>query len=202
MKLTTRLRILEYLRKQQAASAHELSRVLGLTRANIRHHLAVLESSDLVEMVGQNRERRGRPVNIYGLSRRVLGDGLDELSSALLAEWLSGLPEEEQEAGLRSVAGRLGRGFGRPEASPLPGRLTATVRFLNGLHYQARWEAGAAGARLILGHCPFAAIIERHPELCRLDAFLLADCLGQKVEQIAKLERAGQGLPQCIFLVT
>ncbi len=201
MKPTTRLRILEYLRKQQTASALDLSRALGMTRANIRHHLVVLEHNELVEVVGQHREGKGRPENIYGLSRRVLGDGLDELSSALLEEWLGVLPEREREAGLRSLAGRMGAGFGGEQTGPLPKRLNELVRFLNGFHYQARWEAGAAGARLILGHCPFSAIIERHLELCRMDAFLLEKCLGQPVWQTAKLERARQGLPQCVFLV-
>jgi len=201
MKPTTRLRILDFLRKQQTASVLELSRALGMTRANIRHHLVVLESNDLVEMVGQRRQGKGRPENVYGLSRRVLGDSLDELASALLAEWLGGLPEGKQEAGLRSVAGRLGSAYSGGREGPLVKRLAEVVRFLNSRHYQARWEAGAAGARLILGHCPFLAIIERHPELCRVDALLLEGCLGQAVSQTAKLERAGQGLPQCVFVV-
>lgn len=201
MKPTTRLRILDFLRKQQTASAIELSRALGLTRANIRHHLVVLESNDLVEVVGQRRQGKGRPGNIYGLSRRVLGDSLDELASALLTEWLGGLPEEAREAVLRSVAGRLGSAYSGAGVQPLTRRLAETVRFLNTRHYQARWEAGAAGARLILGHCPFLTVIERHPELCRVDAFLLEGCLGQAVSQTAKLERTGAGLPQCVFVI-
>jgi predicted ArsR family transcriptional regulator len=201
MKPTTRLRILDYLRKQQTASALELSRALGMTRANIRHHLVVLESNDLVEVVGQRRGGKGRPENVYGLSRRVLGDSLDELASALLAEWLGRLTEGEREAVLRSVAGRLGNGYSAAREGVPVQRLAEVVRFLNARHYQARWEAGAAGARLILGHCPFLAIIERHPELCRMDALLLEDCLGQAVSQIAKLERPAHGLPQCVFVV-
>lgn len=201
MKPTTRLRIMDHFRRQQTASAQELSRALGMTRANIRHHLVVLEANDFVEVIGQRREGKGRPENIYGMSRRVLGDGLDELSSALLDEWLGRLPDGEQEAGFRSVAGRLGAGFAGERAGSLLKRLTDAVRFLNGLHYQARWEAGASGARLIFGHCPFSAIIEKHPELCRVDAHLLEKCIGQGVLQSAKLERLAQGLPQCIFLV-
>jgi DNA-binding transcriptional ArsR family regulator len=44
----TRLRILDYLRKQQSASVHELSISMAMTGANVRHHLAVLESNDLI----------------------------------------------------------------------------------------------------------------------------------------------------------
>jgi predicted ArsR family transcriptional regulator len=66
---------------------------------------------------------------------------------------------------------------------------------LNQLHYQARWEAGAEGPRIILGQCPYAAVIGNHPELCRMDMSLLEGMLDTQVEQRVKLG------PMCIFLV-
>ncbi len=200
MKPTTRLRILDYLRKQQTASALELSRALGMTRANVRHHMIVLESNDLVEVIGRRGAGRGRPENVYSLSRRVLGDSLDHLASAMLSEWLGGLDEAGQTAALRSLARRLAGEDGQAGFS-LPRRLTETVRFLNERHYQARWEAVAEGPRLILGHCPYASIIDRHPELCTLDALLLETRLGQAAQQTARLERVPSGARQCVFLV-
>jgi predicted ArsR family transcriptional regulator len=98
---------------------------------------------------------------------------------------------------MRTLALRLGQQV----AGPLTARLTETIENLNQMHYQSRWEAGATGARVILGHCPYAAIIENHPELCRMDAFVLEESLGLSAEQITKLERPGQGMPQCVFLV-
>ncbi len=173
-----------------------------MTRANIRHHLVILETNELVEVVGQHKEGKGRPENVYGISRRVLGDGLEELSSALLSEWLGDAPVDVQSAKLQSLAERLGKGFAEAGDASLPKKLSALIRSLNGMHYQARWEAGFLGARIILGHCPFSAIIASHPELCRLDAFLLEKNMpGHQVEQTAKLEKNRQGLPQCIFTV-
>jgi predicted ArsR family transcriptional regulator len=142
-------------------------------------------------------EGRGRPANLYALSRHVLGDGLDRLSSLLLDEWLGRGSGIQKDAALRTLARRLGRQV----SGSLTTRLTETIRNLNQMHYQSRWEAGAVGARVILGHCPYAAIIENHPELCLMDAFLLEENLGLSAEQIAKLERPGQGMPQCVFLV-
>jgi predicted ArsR family transcriptional regulator len=197
MKPTSRLRVLDHLRKHQTASAMELSRALGMTRANARHHLVILEENDLVQVIGSRKEGRGRPVNLYALSRHVLGDGLDELSHMLLDEWLGNMPEAQKEAALRTVVRRLAK----QASGPLTVRLAETVKRLSQLHYQARWEAGAIGAHVILGHCPYAAIIDNHPELCRMDAFLLEESLGLSAEQIAKLERPGQGMPQCIFLM-
>ncbi len=198
-RLPTRLRILDYLRKHQAASALELSRALGMTVANIRHHLAVLAANDLVQAVGRRREGLGRPKQVYGLSRRLLGDGLDELSGRLLSEWLGGLPEEQRDPALRRLADRLA-GPAAGQGGALPARLARLVQRLDALHYQARWEAGPTGARILLGHCPYAAIIADHPELCRMDAFLLEAFLGLPLTQTAKLERAASGLPQCIFV--
>lgn len=201
MPLTTRLKILDYLKRHEVASVRELSRWLSMSGANIRHHLTILEQSELVEMIGQQREGRGRPKNVFRLSRRVLGDSLDVLSSALLDGWINPLPLEAREAVLMKVAEKVGAAFEAARTGPATKRIIAMVKFLNQLHYQARWEATASGARLVLGHCPFSAIIERHPELCRLDAHLLEYCSLQTVDQVAKLEPTGQGSPQCIFIL-
>jgi predicted ArsR family transcriptional regulator len=199
VKTTTRLRILDHFRKHQTASVRELSQFMGMTGANIRHHLAVLESNDLIEIVGQRNEGRGRPLNVYGLSRRVQGDGLDRLAAALLDIWLGGASDEIQAAGLQSVAERLA---GVTDVKvPVMKQLVRTVERLNELQYQARWEASAAGPRLILGHCPYAAIVANHPELCRMDALLLETRLGPSVEQTAKLQLNDKGLPFCAFLM-
>ena len=199
MKPTTRTRILEHFRKQQTASVRELSLVMGMTGANVRHHLAVLESNGLIEVIGQRKEGRGRPLHVYGLSRQVLGDGLDNLAGALFEVWLGGAAEREREAGLKSVAERLAGGT--DVHAPLNRRLVRAVERLNELHYQARWEASAAGARIILGHCPYAAIIASHPECCRVDALLLRATLGGPVEQTAKLQLSDKGVPFCAFVM-
>jgi predicted ArsR family transcriptional regulator len=204
MKPTTRLRILDYIRKYQAASVKELSQILGMTGANIRHHLSLLESNDLIEVVAHRQEGRGRPMQVYGLSRRVLGDGLDELAGALLEVWLGAATDKGMDAGLKSVAEKLS---GVPDTGiPVTGtsvmqRLARTIERLNELRYQARWEASVTGARLILGHCPYSAIITRHPELCRMDAILLELRLDSPFTQTTKLQVNDKGLSFCSFVM-
>ena len=199
MKPTTRLRILDYFRKHQTASAGELSRIMGMTGANIRHHLAVLESSDLIEIVGQRNEGRGGPMHIYGLSRRMIGDGLDILAGTLLDVWLGSAAAAMRETGLKFVGKRLA---GVTDFKiPAMKRLVWSIERLNELHYQAHWEASATGPRLILGRCPYAAIITTHPELCQMDVYLLEARLGSSVEQTAKLQVSDKGLAYCAFLV-
>ncbi len=83
---------------------------------------------------------------------------------------------------------------------PVTKRLVRAVARLNELHYQARWEASAAGPRAILGHCPYAAIVAEYTELCRMDAFLLETMFSSSVTQTAKLQLNDKGLPYCAFL--
>lgn len=201
MSPATRLRILDILRKQQTASVNELSRIMAMTGANVRHHLAVLESNDLIELINQRQEGRGRPQNVYGLSRRILGDGLDGLAGALFECLLREAPKSQRESRLHTVALSLG-GIDLPDPHiPLPRRLSHAVDRLNNLHYQARWEAGNDGARIILGHCPYAAIIGANPELCRMDAHLLEQRSGSQVELVVRLQRSAIGYPFCVFRV-
>jgi predicted ArsR family transcriptional regulator len=170
-----------------------------MTGANIRYHLALLEFNGLIEMVGQRNEGRGRPMNVYGLSRRILGDGLDKLAGTLVDVWLEGMGGEEQKASLRSVAERLARTS--DGKAPIVKRLGQTVERLNELHYQARWEASAVGPRVILGHCPYEVIISNHPQLCKMDLYLLETMLNSSMIQTAKLQLNDKGLFSCAFLV-
>ena len=205
---TSRQKILAYIRKRQAASAADISRALEMSQANARHHLAHLEANGLIEVTGQQRgEGRGRPVQIYGLSRHTLDDNVAHLASVLLEEWLTNLPPKRQEEHLRALAKRMACGGSTSgsaagyQSTPLTRRLSQAVERLNEMHYQARWEAGVVGPRIILGYCPYTRIISRHPELCQLDALLLEEYLGFAIRQTARLQASAKGLPFCEFLV-
>ncbi|MDI6769127.1 MAG: ArsR family transcriptional regulator [Anaerolineales bacterium] len=203
---TSRQQILAYIRKHGAACAADISSAMQMTPANARHHLAHLEANGLIEVVYQRHaEGRGRPVSIYGLSRAARGDNLEHLAGVMLDLWQAELSPEKRERLLRGVAhslatgGRTGSPGATGQAVALTRRLAQTVDRLNVLQYQARWEAGAAGPRIILGHCPYAGIVESHAELCRVDAFFLEECLGMSAHLTAKLEPGRQGLPFCSF---
>ena len=200
---TARQRIFAYIRKRRSVSASEISRDLGMSQANARHHLSILRKNGQVEVVGKRAAgmRGGRPIKIYGISRNILGDGLPALSGHLLDEWLGSVNAPEKASRLKNLAKRLAGSSSRDVgASPMT-RLAATVKHLNKLGYQSRWEAHADGPRIILGHCPYAAIIREHPELCQMDAALLDECLSQSVTQISKLEGEEEGRAFCVFRV-
>jgi predicted ArsR family transcriptional regulator len=196
---TTRARILDHLRKHDSATAKELSRTLSMTGANIRHHLGILEAEGLIEVIGKRQEGKGRPVGIYGLSRRVLGDGLVDLVGAMFHVWASGLPEEARRDGLRSLAHRLSGDHIPDSHTSLSSRLGKMIERLNELHYQAKWEAGVDGPKIILGQCPYAAIIGSFPEICQMDSFLIGLWTGVTVDQTARLQANTKGRPYCCF---
>lgn len=198
---TTRQRLMDHLQAKQVATAEELSHVLHVTSANIRHHLSVLESEGVVEVIGKRTSGgRGRPVNLYGLSQQMSLNNLDGLASAILRVMAQPSLAPEPAPQLRRIAAEMAK---PPDASApgLSQRLVQAVKQLNEMHYQARWEAHADAPRLILNRCPYASILPEHPELCRMDAMLLEEMLGFEARQTARLERNPQGLPQCIFVL-
>jgi predicted ArsR family transcriptional regulator len=194
--ITARQKVLAHLKKTRVTSAREIARALNMSAPNVRHHLSVLCSDGRVELTAlNNREGRGRPEKIYSLSQAALGDNLSVLADALLTEAGSG-----QGLKIENIASRL---LDSTQFTNLPiaKRLTLLVEKLNDMHYQARWEAGAEGPRVIFGRCPYAKIIENHPELCKMDASMLEMALAGPIAQSTKVESNVRGLCPFAFQV-
>lgn len=187
---TARQKVISQLYKVRAASAREVARGLKMSAATVRHHLRVLVSDGRLEVSSvRGREGRGRPEKVYAIPRAALGDNLSALSEAL---WGEAGPSVGVEALARRLAGDIDI-----KGQPVAKQLNLVVGKLNHMNYHARWEAGAGGPRIIFGHCPYAAILAKRPELCRMDAALLMELFGNEFEQIAKIENY-QGV--CIFI--
>jgi DeoR family suf operon transcriptional repressor len=190
--VTARQKILAHLNKTRTASAREIARALKMSAATVRHHLRVLASDGRLEFASVRvRDGRGRPEKLYSLPRAALGNNLSALSDALLAELGSGF---KAEALAKHLAGEANFA-----TQPLAKRLNLIVEKLNQMNYHARWEAGSEGPRIIFGHCPYAAIIEKHPELCRMDQTILNVWMGQPAKQIFKIGKEGSSV--CVFIV-
>jgi DeoR family suf operon transcriptional repressor len=187
-----RQKVLTYLKKTRAASAREISRSLKMSPATVRHHLRVLASDGRLELTSvRGRDGRGRPEKIYSLPRAALGDNLAALSDALLTEAGSGIHME-------ALAQRL-MGESDFAGQPLAKRLNLTVEKFNRMNYHAHWEAGSEGPRVLFSHCPYAAILEKHPELCKMDEAMLRELMGQPVRQIFRTGKDGSSV--CVFVV-
>jgi predicted ArsR family transcriptional regulator len=143
-------------------------------------------------MSAKPRERRGRPEKVYSLPRAALGDNLSALSDVLLTEAGSQVRVE--------VLAKKLAGASNFTNEPLAKRLNLVIEKLNQMNYHARWEAGREGPRIIFSHCPYAAIIEKHPELCAMDAEMLKELMGQTTEQLSKIGRDGS--LSCVFVMS
>jgi predicted ArsR family transcriptional regulator len=203
----TQRRIVETLQGAMSASTVELAGTLGMTVANVRHHLAILKENLTVEMVERRSSPgRGRPTYLYRLRPQALQNNLDALCQALLDECLADLSEPERLQFIQRVATRLvssqtpGANASRviaPRDSHLGLRLTQAVQVLNQMHYQARWEAHTRGPRVFFNACPYLAILPEYPELCRLDSQLLAALAGLPAYQAARIDPSRY----CLFYI-
>ncbi|MCJ7530096.1 MAG: helix-turn-helix domain-containing protein [Anaerolineales bacterium] len=192
----TRQGILDYLRTNHQATPGELSRSLQVTAANIRHHLGILQEQGLVEVVGQSvPSGRGRPRQLYALNSSAQANNLAQLTRALL-ECIA----PDQEEILRNVARTLAGESLALHPNPTQ-RLYQAVQRLNALNYNARWEARLGGPRVMLEHCPYAPILNQHPELCQMDGYLVERLTGLDVQQTARIEQSSTGPKACIFSV-
>ena len=194
MPTTTRQKILDYLKRNRTVSSREVARALHMTPANARHHLGILAADGRVEVINQRQVGRGRPEKVYHLAGTMLGDNLSALADALLME-------ADGKVGMEALGKRIA-GENDAADQPLMRRLVSTVKRLNNMRYQSHWEAGAEGPRIVLGHCPYAAVIEKHPELCQMDRALIGALLNGELRQTAKLEAGAGGLPFCGFVLT
>lgn len=199
---TTRHLILNFLQRRQTATSAEISRSLHLTRANIRHHLNVLLQEGVVQILSKRHlTGRGRPELIYGLTHQVANHNLDTLLDALLNTIILNSNPDEKAAILQDLAAKI---LTTKDWKPLLNssfsvRLFNCANILNSMKYEFRWEAHARAPQIIFGHCPYAVIIAKHPELCEFDAYLLEVMLGMPVRQTAYLEPTPSGIPQCVF---
>lgn len=188
--VTARQKVLSYLTKNRSASAREISRALKMSAATVRHHLRVLTADGRLELsFVRGREGRGRPEKIFSLPLSALGDNLSALGDAVLTEAGTSVRME-------AVAKRLA-GEANFANHPIAKRLNLTVNQLNEMNYHARWEAGPQGPRLIFGHCPYAKIIEKHPELCQMDEELIGQLMGDSALQMFKI--GADGSATCVF---
>jgi predicted ArsR family transcriptional regulator len=208
---TVRVRILEYIRSHRAVTVAELSLAFQMTPANARYHLSALLDQGLLQVVDDRpASGKGRPAHIFAISEQALGDNFGLLAGILLDQLTFQSDPEQVESVLRALAAQMAtRMAASAKQSGSPGktsesltrRLYRVIEILNQHHYQARWEARPEAPRLVLGHCPFSAILKEHPELCKLEAYLIETFTAVPVEQTVKLARDPAGLRFCMFRI-
>jgi len=200
---TSRQQVFEYVRTQRTVTAIDLSRALGMTPANARHHLKILQDLELVVATTYKKQAgKGRPARVYRLSEKILGDNVVLLATVLLDELFDRTPSEDISGLLHKIAIRIA-GKDDSQANNMPmsqtSRLFLAIQRLNQLHYQARWEARTNAPRLVFSNCPYTQIIEKSPVICAIDAQLIHELVGLPTIQIDKLVLDIRGGRICVF---
>ena len=80
-------------------------------------------------------------------------------------------------------------------------KINQTVQFLNQMNYRVRWEAHINAPLIIITHCPYKSMVKDFPVLCKMDAILLEQLLGQTVSQDIQVTEINQPEVQCMFRV-
>ena len=190
------------LRLSPNVTTEELSRLLNLTRADIRYHLkgtfaGLGRSSRCRSSHDLGGNPRGRPAKTYQLSASARPDVLAQLADILLTMIQA---KAKQQPNLQGLADQL---FPVPAVSAvethLSQRLNAVIQMINQRPYQARWEAHAVGPLVFFHNCPFAPIIRQHPELCQVDRLSLENLTGMAARQTRKIDLDGPTSSFCVF---
>jgi predicted ArsR family transcriptional regulator len=202
MPTTARQRVLRHLAQHAGASARQIARALGMKPPAVRHHLSVLRADGRVAVHPRaGKSGRGRRPLSYRISERILGDNLAMVADVLLKARATG-PRPRTDRIVQVLAkGLVDRIGALASGASATARLAQLVAAMNALHYHARWEAGAEGPRLLLGHCPYAAIIDSHPELCLMDAGAVSEIMGAQARQTAKIDTKRGDAMHCVLVL-
>jgi predicted ArsR family transcriptional regulator len=194
---STRGQIVTLLRRS-SHTVDELAQALDLTHTAVRAHLAALERDGLV-MQRSERRGSGKPSSVYDLTEaseylfpKSYGFYLDQLLEVLDER----KPADEVDTLLREVGRRIAAQWTISHGD-LPVRLDEAAEVLNELG--GLMERETEGETLcIRGYrCPFAAVVQNHPEVCDLAETLVTELVGVPIQ-----EQCGRTGPvPCRFVV-
>jgi predicted ArsR family transcriptional regulator len=193
----TRRRIISLLRSNDRTVA-ELAGELGLTDNAVRSHLQTLQRQKLVVSSGTRPGTR-KPHAAFSLTveaRRAFFEGCEPLLSHLISALAGQLSPEQFEKALRESGRRIARAAssGR-KAGSVGQRVGCALKALQSLGGQAVLEH-QDGKMVIRGAaCPWAVLVNEHPEVCLAAESLLAEMIQVPVRQHCERGRS----PHCAF---
>ena len=198
---STRMEVLEHLRRKQAASAEAIAAVLGITPNAVRQHLTNLEREGLVRS-RPARSKRGRPALMFSLTERAdaaFPKRYGQLASMVLTE----LQEMGGPGLLDEVFQRVAARHAESVAPTLEGldfdeRVKRLVDWIRRAGTLAESEETEEGVRVTIHNCPFRNTALKFPQVCTITPQLIVRLLGEPVSQAESIHRRD---PYCSFVV-
>lgn len=191
-------RILQFIVERGPITASELAKIMVLTPAAVRRHIATLDQDGFIqEYDGPTLEptRRGRPSRRYVATsegQSQLGDAYSDLATQALGYIRDSLGEVGVEAFVEQRTAALEKRYGADLASAkdVPSRVALLADALTRDGYVATVRpVGPEGFMLQLcqGHCPVQSVAAEFPELCEAETAAFSRLLGAHVQRLATL---------------
>lgn len=199
---STRMEVLELLRRKQSASAETISAELGITPNAVRQHLTNLERDGYVASTPQRKER-GRPSLMFRLTERAdqaFPKRYGQLATMVLNELREMAGEEAIDEVFRRIALRNADSI-EPQlnGSGFESRLEQVVEWIARAGTLADHETLPDGTvRVTIHNCPFRATAMKFPQVCTITPHLLTQLLDVPVSQEKSIHRRD---PYCSFVV-
>jgi len=198
---STRMEILELLRRRGRCSAETIAGDLGVTPNAIRQHLTNLERDGLV--VSQpERSGRGRPALLFALTERadsVFPKRYGQLATMVLQEVQEmGGPEALDEVFAR-VAARHASAIERDLGGlGFDEKLNRVVSWIGRAGTLVEQSESPEGVKVTIHNCPFRNTALKFPQVCTITPQLISRLIGAAVSQSDSIHRHD---PYCSFVV-
>ena len=198
---STRMEVLELLRRKQAASAEAVSAALGITPNAVRQHLTNLERDGLVESKPV-RHKRGRPQLMFSLTEKAdasFPKRYGQLATMVLTELQAmGGPEMLDEVFERVAERHAGAIEKDLEGLSFDDKLERVVAWIGRAGTLAETDPVEDGVRVTIHNCPFRNTALKFPQVCTITPHLLIKLLDAPVSQGHSIHRRD---PYCSFVV-
>jgi len=198
---STRMEVLELLRRRGHASAESMASDLAITPNAVRQHLTNLERDGFV-VSKPERKRRGRPSLVFSLTERA-----DSVFPKRYGQLATMVLQEVQEMGgpgaLDEVFERVAKRHAETIAPTLEGadfdeKLTRVVAWIRRAGTLAEQTETPEGVKVIIHNCPFRNTALKFPQVCTITPHLISQLLGAPVSQADSIHRHD---PYCSFVV-
>lgn len=195
----TNQRIITYLSTHSRASVEELCLALCLSRTAVLYHLKnlILEEIVIPSFGTETKERsQGRPRIFYSLTSTSCPQNFQKLAEAML-KTAKTVPDFNERY-LFEIANSMVETV--PNGSNIF-RLNEAIKHLNDMNYSAHWQARPKGPCIFLKNCPYRSIIDRYPELCQIDSYIIQILLGVSNDILA-LRNDSTDQSMCAFSIS
>jgi predicted ArsR family transcriptional regulator len=199
---STRMEVLEHLRRKGHASAESIASDLGVTPNAVRQHLTNLERDGFV--VSQpERRARGRPSLLFSLTERadqVFPKRYGQLATMVLQEVQDMSGDTALDEIFARVAARHADAIGpNLEGLDFDQKLNKVVAWIGRAGTLAEQTETEEGVKVTIHNCPFRNTALKFPQVCTITPHLMSRLLdGAAISQGDSIHRRD---PYCSFVV-